>query len=211
MVEPAMGAASFNCSASGGVTETTPAAFVVIIEGVGDSPNSDFNDEHPETNRHTEAASVATANNGERIIFIPDFYFKGWPLSNCQLAGARSREASESDAAALRDWFLVCGETCKATANFRHQTPLRKSSVVGLSPSRGANVRVARCNQIPSQLRSGIWRIWILAADAKKHGALVGAPCVVKEFRCSSQGDDVGRCPKNTGDYRAGEIADSNQ
>jgi len=47
-VAPAIGAASFNCAARGGVMVTTPTAFVAVMAGVGDSPNSDFSDEHAE-------------------------------------------------------------------------------------------------------------------------------------------------------------------
>lgn len=112
---------------------TTPTAFVVIMAGVGVNPSSDFNDEHAEVKRHTEASNVATASRGERNIFIPDFYLKVPRLSNCQSAGTRSREASEPDVSAPQDGFLICDGICKATANFPRQILLRKNFVAGSS------------------------------------------------------------------------------
>jgi hypothetical protein len=112
---------------------TTPTAFVVIMAGVGVNPSSDFNDEHAEVKRHTEAVNVATASRGERNSFIFYFYLKGWPMSNCLPAWTRSREASEPDVSAPRVWFLIGDGICTGAVNFQHQTPLRRSSGAGSS------------------------------------------------------------------------------
>jgi len=112
---------------------TTPTAFVAVMAGVGDSPNSDFSDEHAERKRHDEMASVVTARSGLRNIFIPDFYLKVPRLSNCQSAGTRSREASEPDVSAPQDWFLICDGICTGAANFPRQILLRKNFVAGSS------------------------------------------------------------------------------
>jgi hypothetical protein len=54
----------------GGLFDTAGDTAPVTALVVGVERNSDFNEEHAETKRHSEAARQATANRGCRMIFI---------------------------------------------------------------------------------------------------------------------------------------------